>query len=386
MKANDRITAIRKNPADPTIWWIGFIVLDLILCAALAAITSIWLSFSWALIIGVTAVIISAIITIYRGWVTVPENHEMIVELNGEYMATWKSGLHIALSIFGLMKCRELIDMAETNYPLFFDDPEDKIDFHDASTKVKSSIHFRVIDSLKATYAIDDFVLSTAARLEGALRATCGLYNLDEANMDKHLMDLPAVIIYYEEVEKMKAAGKVTKGLSNEERVKLITDLNKIVSTERKRFKDRLFFTEISDGWGVEVTKLTVSDIEIPEHIQQAREKKLVASEEFEAAQIQKKTTVLNAEADAEATVKRAKGDAKSVELQGNALAKKINSLAKSGGITPQEAKEMIVELKKWESLGDKTVVLENALPDSMLKKFVELGILAQTGSNIAKS
>jgi regulator of protease activity HflC (stomatin/prohibitin superfamily) len=130
---------------------------------------------------------------------------------------------------------------------------------------------------------------------------------------------------------------------------------------------------------------LTVSDIDIPQNIQDARESKAKAAEELEAAENKNKTLVLNSETDAKVIVNKATAEAEAIKQKGKALADQIKSLIDDGKIEPKEAAEMIVNIKKWESLGDKTVVLESGMSDSVLKRFVELGILAQTGSNIVK-
>ncbi|MFA7702530.1 MAG: SPFH domain-containing protein [Patescibacteria group bacterium] len=341
-----------------------------------------------ALILFFSALITLAGITIIKGWESVPENEEWIIELNGKYMATWKAGLHISFPFGNLMVCRNMVSMMEIGYPLFTksegDDSKTEVDFHDVSAQLKSFVNFRVYDSLIATYAIDDYETASIRRIEGALRSTCGLYNLDEANMDKHLMDLPSVIIHHEEVEGVKGPGKVASTLSTKKRLAIISGVRQLVVANKKDYKNRPFYTEFL-GWGVEVKKLTVEDIIIPERIQTAREGKLIAAERLEATIIENDITRKNAAAESDATISKAIGDSESVRKTGKALADKIKALVDSAGLSPQEASEMIVAITKWESLSDKTVVLENSLSDSMTKRFVELGLLSKIGSDVVK-
>lgn len=399
--ADPRIEAIRNDPADPKLCWYALHAAIIILSALISLVITYYFEkgLGVAAVIFITAAIILAVITRIMAWEVVPENHEYIIELNGKYMATWKPGPHFAFPFFGFMKLRAVINMAETRCHLFANSLE-LIDFHDASTKISASIHFKVTDSLKAVYAIDDYEASLVNRMEGALRAACGLYSLDEANRDKHILDFPAVIIHYEEVEKIKNdsenKSKFSGKFTNDQRLKLLNLVCEQVARDRDKYTTRDFYREISEGWGLEISKLTVSDIDIPDDIKKARQKKLEAEEAYEAAQFERETALLKAKVDYKVKVTaseaQAKGielvagaEAKALEVKGAALSKQISSLVSEGKITPQEAKEMIESIKKWESLGDKTVILENSMPDSMSKRFIELGILAQTGSNIVK-
>jgi regulator of protease activity HflC (stomatin/prohibitin superfamily) len=275
--------------------------------------------------------------------------------------------------------------MTEIRRSLFQGAADDvKVNFNDTTTFISATYHYQAIDEdtvLNIVYGVGDLLKSLDDRLENALKSTCGLYTVDEANMSKGFFDLCSVITHNEEVEKMLAEGRTLKNLTNAKRLKIISNIHKSVLKKGGNCEGTRYYTEF-EAWGVRVSKLSLINIVIPEHIQKAREQTLEANEELEASLIKNETAIKLAETEAKNTVVKAEAAAKEIELRGKALAKQIEALT-NVKLSPQEAQEMLTNFEKWKSLGEKTVVLENGSSSSILKVLIEAGILAKAGFDL---
>ncbi len=382
---NERIRQIKANRAKIGPWWFALIVsgviVSLFISWAFTARFNLDSSDSSEIFFGV--LIALAIIIIVKGWEIVPENYIWVIQLNGKYMASWKAGLHISFPFFVARRAR--VNMTEIRRRLFQGKSSDfKVNFNDAATFVYATYHYGVIDEdavLAVVYGVGDLIKGLDDRLETALRSACGLYTLDEANMSKGFFDLCSVIIHHEEVEKVLASGKTLKNLSNEERLALISKIYELIAQNRENFKEKRYYSELKE-WGINIFKLSLINIDMPEHIQKAREAVLMANEQLEASLVDNEKLVKKANAEAEAKIAGYKADAEGIELKGKALAAQIQSLVAIGKLSAQEAQEMLTNFEKWKSLGDKTVVVDGT-SNAVMKTLIEAGIAAKTGFNL---
>ena len=104
-----------------------------------------------------------------KGFFTVPQAEEWIVERWGKYLFTAKPGLNVVLPIG--VRIREKHLMAEQELPMFLEPIE--FDFTDGSSgePIGMIAYVRIIDSYKATYGVNDWKKAVVKVLQSKVRA-----------------------------------------------------------------------------------------------------------------------------------------------------------------------------------------------------------------------
>ncbi|MEI7620799.1 MAG: SPFH domain-containing protein, partial [Candidatus Falkowbacteria bacterium] len=159
----------------------------------------------------------------------VPESYVWIIEFFGGFKVVWSAGGHMYFSLFNWLEHRAEVYLGEKHIELF-PDPNDLIDLEDTSCHFKASIVIKVVNPLLAIYNIDDYKTAVRGRVAGLLRSHLSKYTLDKANEEKHELDLGYII----------SGDKYSPD-----------------------WKEKKFYTEVLDDWGVELLKLVVSDLEL---------------------------------------------------------------------------------------------------------------------------
>src|SRR5947209_8066563 len=159
-----------------------------------------------------------------------------------------------------------------------------------------------------------------------------------------------ATVVYYQIIDAKNAAYQVVNLLSAMEQLTMTTLRNVIggltldkalTSREDINAKMRSVLDEVTEGWGVRVTRVELKDIIPPHDVQQAMEKQMQAEREKRAAVLRaegmKLSAVLEAEGEKQAAILTSEGKRQSLILQAEGDAQAL--------VTVQSAQAQAVHL-----------------------------------------
>jgi len=306
--------------------------LTVISSVIISALLSTLAFYFWGVWFGVLAILLGTVAVYFLFYAyffatiqKVPESYEWIIEFWGGFYVVWAAGGHMYFPFFGWITHRDEIFLGEDEIELF-PDPKDLIDLEDASCHFKAAIVTKVKNSILAVYNIDNYREAVRKRVAGLLRSQLSKYTLDQANEEKHELDLPFII----------SGSK--------------TDPN---------WKDKPFYTEILNDWGVELLKLIVFDLELsPEDIAARRRKQEAAINE-EVAKVNKSIKRIDAEGDAAAIKTVAEARQYELAQEGLGVEAQIKSLVASG-MTVKAATALVTDRFKWSQIGDKSLIIDS--------------------------
>ena len=101
----------------------------------------------------------------------VPQGHIVLVTLFGKYLREVQPGLGTCLSFFGLLQT--------PSDPIYVmervkDFPKEEVFIRNGTVKIDTVVFYRIIDTKKATYDIDDFEVAVRNLVQATLRNECG--------------------------------------------------------------------------------------------------------------------------------------------------------------------------------------------------------------------
>lgn len=281
--------------------------------------------FFYAFVFTAALFVFTLIYILKTGYTTVPEAEEWVMEWFGEFLTVWKAGLHFQFPFFLKRKGRIFTGDQKITLYLDLNEKRDKIsarvDFRDASADVIVELFFRIFNSKKSQYQIDDLVSAIAEKMEAGIRAYYGNLKIDDAIKTRAEVDLRAIII-------QDATGANT-------------------------FKD----------WGVKMVSLAVTDIKLPPEVEKERMKILSAEKDLEVKKIEQKT------AEANRTIQRLNGEAESERLI--AMSKAFNN-------NPLNGANYDLSCKKFDAYKNSKVLIVGG------EKDMSLGLMAATGAATA--
>ncbi|NJL94346.1 MAG: paraslipin [Anaerolineae bacterium] len=207
------------------------------------------------------------------------------------------------------------IDLREQvlNFPA-----QDVITKDNVTMRIDAILYYRIVDPVKVVYAIADFTEAIEKLTQTTLRGVVGELELDQTLSSRDYIN---------------------------SRIRTVVD-------------------EVTDQWGVDVTRVELQDIQPPQRIAQTMELQMTAERqrraEILAAEGEKSAQVLRAEgkasariqeaeAEAQAVVKAAEADARSRVLQADAEARAIAAI--KNAIGEQDLVEYLVALRYLETL-----------------------------------
>jgi len=286
----------------------------------------------------VVVIIVSAFATSFK---IVPESYEYVIESFGEYSEILDAGPHLILP-FGIQRIRAKVYLGQQMMKLYLDEQVPgsfgggDVEFKDCSgVGVNAFLYFKIIDSYKATYGVSDLFEAVEEKADGVLRTNFMMYNLDEAMNLKGKFSMENIACYVNLVSGSAPANLHDDYLRSE------------------------FYTGLTE-FGVEPKSFVVADFRLPQEIIDQRQKKLVAEKDKEVAQveydkslIEKRTTVVRAEA---------KKDART--LEGDGEASYIERILKAANLQTGQSGAYLAEMAKWRAIsdsqsGDKVILIE---------------------------
>lgn len=241
----------------------------------------------------------------------VPQARVVIVQRLGRYSKTAGSGPLFVIPFVD--KLLPTIDLREQVVPF---PPQAVITSDNVGIQVATVVYYQIIDAKNATYGVVDLVAAMEQLTITTLRNVIGGLTLDRA----------------------------------------------LTSREDINSKMRASLDEVTEGWGVRVTRVELKDIIPPHDVQQAMEKQMQAEREKRAAILraeglkqssilqaegEKQSAILTAEGRREALILQAEGDAKALVTVQSAQAEAVHLLfdaINSSQATPEILKYLYIQ------------------------------------------
>jgi regulator of protease activity HflC (stomatin/prohibitin superfamily) len=223
---------------------------------------------------------IFVIVMLLRSVRIVPQQRMEVVERLGRYQRTLKPGLNILLPF--IESVRTKVDMREqvVSFP-----PQPVITSDNLVVSIDTVLYFRVVDPVRATYEIADFLQAIEQLTVTTLRNVIGSLDLERA---------------------LTSREEINRHLSG-------------------------VLDETTGRWGIKVTRVEIKAIEPPASIRDSMEKQMRAERDRRAqilhAEGVKQSQILTAEGEKQAAVLRAEGDRASRILQAEGQAKAIKTV-----------------------------------------------------------
>ena len=341
--------------------WLGFFIIASLISAIIGFLPIFFqLNAVVGLLAGIGTWLLIIIITLIRGYVETPHNHEDIVEFMGKFIGRpLKSGPHLLFPYFGLEVIRARVFMGQQKIELYLDEKASgggDVEFKDCSSSLQSHFFFKIVNSVKATYGVSDVLDSIKEKAEHILRAFFGMFTLDQAIQLKSFFKLENVVKVLEISENSPAGGvepELVRRITGDDSAVKISEEDLIIHVLRKvnigteEVRDTRFYTTLK-SWGVEPVTFLISDIEIPEDIKKQRARILTADKDREVAKIDN----LTAAEKAKKTVIEAKAEKSKSRIIGEGKAQALKAVVSQGGLPQEEIADYLVQTAKWESLG----------------------------------
>ncbi|MBE6378439.1 MAG: paraslipin [Lentisphaerae bacterium] len=196
-------------------------------------------------------VVVAVIITIFKTMRIVPQKQAWIVERLGKYHSTLSAGMHILVPFIDKVAYRRDLKECAIDVP-----PQQCVTRDNIIVEVDGLLYLQVVDPIKASYGIADYLFACTQLAQTTLRSEVGKLELDR---------------------------------TFEERA----TINSAICTE---------VDKASDPWGVKVTRYEIKTIKPPMSVLDAMEKQMRAERE-------KRAQIAESEGERQAKINRADGE-----------------------------------------------------------------------------
>jgi regulator of protease activity HflC (stomatin/prohibitin superfamily) len=233
--------------------------------------------FIWVLVAGVALIVV---VTMMRAVRVVPQQRMDVVERLGRYQRTLKPGLNLLVPFIDAVRTK--VDMREqvVSFP-----PQPVITSDNLVVSIDTVLYFKVVDPVRATYEIANFLQAIEQLTVTTLRNVIGSLDLERA---------------------LTSREEINRHLSG-------------------------VLDETTGRWGIKVTRVEIKAIEPPPSIRDSMEKQMRAERDRRAviltAEGHKQSQILTAEGEKQAAVLRADGDRQARILTAEGQAKAITTV-----------------------------------------------------------
>ena len=199
----------------------------------------------------ITILLVVVVITLYKTARIVPQKQAWIVERLGEYRQTLNAGLHILVPFFDKVAYKQNLKEMALDVP-----PQQCVTRDNITVTVDGILYLQVVDPVKASYGIQDYLYACSQLAQTTLRSEVGKLDLDKTFVER-------------------------------------TSINSAICAE---------VDKASDPWGVKVTRYEIKTIEPPKSVKDAMEKQMRAEREKRAA-------IAESEGERQSRINRAEGE-----------------------------------------------------------------------------
>jgi regulator of protease activity HflC (stomatin/prohibitin superfamily) len=285
---------------------------------------------SFGLIVAIGLVIL-IVVTIFKTALVVPQKTAVIIERLGKYSRTLDAGFHILFPFLDRIAYRHSLKEAAVDVPSQTCITKDNI-----AVEVDGVLYMQVIDPVKASYGIDNFLFASTQLAQTTMRSEIGKIDLDK---------------------------------TFEERVAINGAIIQAVD-------------KASDPWGVKITRYEIKNINPPQSVTGALEKQMRAEREKRAAiaesegrrqalinvaEGEKQEAIAKSEGEKMKRINEAEGRAKEIMLVAQATAKGIQMIAEAiqepGGdqaVTLRIAEQYIKEFGNLAKTNNTMIIPQN--------------------------
>jgi regulator of protease activity HflC (stomatin/prohibitin superfamily) len=236
--------------------------------------------------------LVFAAIFVFKAIRIVPQQEVWILERVGKFQSSLQAGLHFVIPFIDVIRYRHSLKEIVLDIPAQICITRDNV-----SVGIDGVLFFRVVDPIKASYGISDYVQAAVQLAQTTLRSEIGKIDLDRS---------------FEERDKINAA------------VILAID-------------------QATEPWGVKVLRYELKSIQPPKDVLEAMEKQMRAEREKRAnvlasegdrdskinrAEGLKQETIKNSEADKQKQINEAEGKAQAILAVANATAEGLRQVA----------------------------------------------------------
>jgi regulator of protease activity HflC (stomatin/prohibitin superfamily) len=232
------------------------------------------------LLVVAAAAALFIVVTLLRSVRVVPQQRMDVVERLGKYQRTLRPGLNLLMPFVDAVRSK--VDMREqvVSFP-----PQPVITSDNLVVSIDTVLYFKVVDPVRATYEIANFLQGIEQLVVTTLRNVIGSLDLERA---------------------LTSREEINRHLSG-------------------------VLDETTGRWGIKVTRVELKAIEPPPSIRDSMEKQMRAERDRRAAILNaegvKQSQILTAEGEKQAAVLRAEGDRTARILQAEGQAKAIHTV-----------------------------------------------------------
>ncbi len=197
------------------------------------------------------AFLVFVAVVLFKAVRIVPQQEVWILERLGKFQSSLSAGLHFVVPFVDVIRYRHSLKEIVLDIPAQVCITRDNVSVH-----IDGVLFFRVVDPIKASYGISDYIQAVVQLAQTTLRSEIGKIDLDRT---------------FEERDKINSAV--------------------IIAIE-----------QATDPWGVKVLRYELKSIQPPKDVLDAMEKQMRAERE-------KRANVLTSEADRDSKINRAEGE-----------------------------------------------------------------------------
>jgi len=271
------------------------------------------------------------IITLVNTARIVPQKSAFIIERVGKYSKTLKAGFHILTPFLDRVAYKHSLKEVAVDVP-----PQTCITRDNIAVEVDGVLYLQVIDPVKASYGIENFLFASTQLSQTTMRSEIGKLELDKT---------------FEERDAINAA--------------IIEAVDKA-----------------SDPWGVKITRYEIKNIHPPETVREALEKQMRAERtkralifesegqrqaKINVAEGMRQEAILQSEGEKTKRINEAEGLSKEIELVAIATAEGIRNIAQaiempggSDAVNLRVAEQYIGEFGKLAKEGNTLIIPSN--------------------------
>ena len=225
-------------------------------------------------------IVLFVVIVVFRSFRMVPQQRMDVVERLGRYHRTLKPGLNLLVPFVDSVRTK--VDMREqvVSFP-----PQPVITSDNLVVSIDTVLYFKVVDPVRATYEIANFLQAIEQLTVTTLRNVIGSMDLEKA---------------------LTSRDEINRHLSG-------------------------VLDETTGRWGIKVTRVEIKAIEPPPSIRDSMEKQMRAERDRRAAILTaegvKQSQILTADGDRQGAILRAQGEREARILQAEGQAKAIQTV-----------------------------------------------------------